>query len=177
MEVDNSLTRKERALFIYLFKILKNQGDEEYDYDNMIKALQYGFEYHYSDVFDCIFDEELSVEECKEVLDILEMYRGITYSYINLKREGRIEYLTDDKIRFKGFDGNNETKQMSYARYFIVDLDRYSEIQQYAPGNDYNSHWQMLPQYRTMLSKWKAFPTNEKYQMSEQQISDLLKTL
>ena len=46
MENSRKLTDKDRALFIYLFKILKNQGDGEYDYDNMIKALQYGFVYH-----------------------------------------------------------------------------------------------------------------------------------
>jgi len=162
-------------MFIYLFKILKNQGDEEFDYDNMIKALQYGFEYHYRDVFDCLFDEELTIEECKVVLDILEMYRGITYSYIKLKRENKIEKLKDEDIRFKGFDGNNETKQMSYTRYFIVDLDRYSEIQEYAPGNDFNSHFPMLSKYQAMLVKWKSFPMTEKYSMSELQINDLLK--
>ena len=46
MENIVKLTRMERAKFIYLFKILKNQGDEDYDYENMIKALQYGFELH-----------------------------------------------------------------------------------------------------------------------------------
>ena len=39
MEDSRKLEDKDRALFIYLFKILKNQGDDEYDYDNMIKAL------------------------------------------------------------------------------------------------------------------------------------------
>ena len=60
MENNRILTDKDRALFIYLFKILKNQGDGEYDYDNMIKALQYGFVYHYEEVFSCLFDNELS---------------------------------------------------------------------------------------------------------------------
>lgn len=174
MEGNIKLTPKERAMFIYLLKILKNQGDEEYDYDNMIKALQYGFEYHYSDVFDCIYDEELSADGCREVLDILEMYRGITYSYINLKRENKLAKLKDEDIRFKGFDGNNEIKQMSYTRYFIVDLDRFSEIQEFAQGNDYNSHWQMLPTYQARLHKWKSYPMDARYRMTEQQIIDLL---
>ena len=60
MENSIKLNHKERAMFLYLLKILKNQGDQDYDYDNLIKALQYGFELHYSDVFECLFDEELS---------------------------------------------------------------------------------------------------------------------
>ena len=62
MENVVKLSRTERAQFIYLLKILKNQGDQDYDYDNLIKALQYGFELHYSDVFECLFDEELTAD-------------------------------------------------------------------------------------------------------------------
>ena len=149
MESNVKLTKKERAEFIYLLKILQNQGDKEYDYENMIKALQYGYEYHYSDIFDCLFDEELSSEGCREVLDILEMYRGIIYSYNNLKRERKQLSLTEDDIRFPGFDGNNEGKQMSYTEYFSKDLGRYDEIEQLSHGY-YNSHWPktlILPRY------------------------------
>ena len=175
MENGIHLTRTERAQFIYLLKILKNQGDQEYDYDNLIKALQYGFELHYSDVLECLFDEELSADQCREVLDILEMYRGIIYSYINLKREGKQGTLTDEDVKFEGFDGNNETKQMSYTDYFIKDLDRYSEIEELSHGY-YNSHRQMLPKYRAMLVKWEEYKTlPNRYLMNEQQIKDLLK--
>ena len=175
MENVIQLSRTERAQFIYLLKILKNQGDQEYDYDNLIKALQYGFELHYSDVFECLFDEELLADQCREVLDILEMYRGIIYSYTNLKREGKQGTLTDEDVKFKGFDGNNETKQMSYADYFIKDLERYSEIEELSHGY-YNSHCQMLPRYRAMLEKWEAYKSlPNRYLMNEQQIKELLK--
>ena len=176
MEKTIKLTEKERALFIYLFKILKNQEDGEYDYDNMIKALQYGFEFHYNDVFDCLFDEELPYESCKEVLDILEMYRGITYSYNNLVRDGKQGDLDNEQIRFKGFDGNNEYKQKSYATYFIIDLDRYSEIQHYSHNNDYNSHCPMLPKYHAMLKKWDEYDKTleNRYMMDLQHLKELL---
>lgn len=176
MENIVKLTRMERAKFIYLFKILKNQGDEDYDYENMIKALQYGFELHYSDVFECLYDEELKAEECREVLDILEMYRGIIYSYNSLKQKGKIGTLTEEEVRFPGFDGNNEGKQMSYADYFIKDLDRYSEIEELSHGY-YNSHCPMLHRYRSMLKKWEAYQTlPNRYMMNEQQIKDLIKS-
>ena len=159
MENVVKLSRTERAKFIYLFKILKNQGDEDYDYDNLIKALQNGYELHYSDVFECLYDEELNAEGCREVLDILEMYRGIIYSYNSLKQSGKIG-----------------GKQMSYTDYFIKDLDRYAEIEGLSHGY-YNSHCPMLHRYRSMLEKWetyKALPN--RYMMNEQQIVDLLKS-
>ena len=176
MDNNVKLTRKERAEFIYLLKILQNQGDVEYDYDNMIKALQYGYEYHYSDVLDCLFDEELSSEGCREVLDILEMYRGIIYSYISLKRERKQLSLTEDDIRFPGFDGNSEGMQMSYTEYFIKDLRRYDEIEQLSHGY-YNSHCPKLNDYRAMLRKWKEYKDTlpNRYMMDEQQIKELLK--
>ena len=174
MDNNIKLTKKERAEFIYLFKILKNQGDVEYDYDNMIKALQYGFEFHYSDILDCVFDEELSFKDCREVLDILEMYRGIIYSYINLKREGKQGTLTEEDIRFPGFDGNSEGKQMFYTEYFIKDLGRYNEIEQLSHGY-YNSHWPKLDKYRAMLLKWEEYRVlPNRYMMDEQQIKELL---
>lgn len=174
MEDSRKLEDKDRALFIYLFKILKNQGDDEYDYDNMIKALQYGFCLHYKDVFDCLFDEELSEEECKEVLDILEMYRGITYSYINLKNQDKEGELTDEMISFPGFDGNNETKQLSYVHYFLDDLGRYEEIKKYSNGY-YDSHYPKLGEYRRKYKRWQEF-TN-KYKMTEMEILDILNIL
>lgn len=174
MEDIIKLTKKDRAMFIYLFKILKNQGDDDYDYANMIEALQNGFVLHYNDVFSCLYDEELSEEECKEVLDILEMYRGIIYSYNHLKNQGQIGSLTDDNVRFRGFDGNNETKQMAYTRYFIVDLDRYSEIKDLS-NNYFNSHFPMLDKYRKMLKQWKVYKEKEiGYSMDENQINCLL---
>lgn len=174
MENVVKLTQKDRAMFLYLLKILKNQGDQEYDYDNLIKALQYGFELHYSDVFECLFDEELSAEGCSEVLDILEMYRGIIYSFINLKREGKLDSLTEDDVKFPGFDGNNEGKQMSYADFFIKDLGRYSEIDELSHGY-YNSHSRTLPKYRAMLVKWEEYKSlPNRYMMNELQIKELL---
>lgn len=173
MENIVKLSTKDRAMFIYLLKVLKNQGDQDYDYDNMIKALQYGFEYHYSDVFDCLFDEVLSYDGCREVLDILEMYRGIIYSFINLKREGKLKTLTESDVRFPGFDGNNEAKQMSYADYFIKDLGRYDEIEKISQGY-YNSHSPKLAKYKAMLVKWRSL--DNRYQMEEQQIQELLST-
>ncbi len=172
MEV--KLTKTERAIFIYLFKILQNQNDNDNDYENMIKALEYGFSLHYDDVFSVLYDNELSRSECLEVLDILEMYRGIIYSYRSLANNRQCKEIKEFDVHFPGFDGNNETDLFAYTQYFILDLKRYSEIEQLSKG-DYNSHCPMLKKYRNMLKKWNEYKSlPNRYEMTEEQIMTLL---
>lgn len=185
-----TLDKKERLFLSNQLEILKNQriimnsltGGKESDvdmsyYDNKIKALREGFELHYEDAFDDIYDG-LSIEDCKFVLDVLEMYRGITYSYMALKRDKKLDKVCDSDIAFPGFDLNTETEYYSYCKYFILDLDRYSEIQQYAGEHfDYNSHTSMtIPKYRRQLKIWQEYETLEnRYLMTENQLVVLLK--
>ena len=128
-----------------------------------------GYTYHYPDLFNTISDEELSIEDCKFVLDVLEMYRGIIFSKRNLKDSS----LTN--VHFPGFDGNNEAELMIYARFFMIDLDRYDEIKE-GSGGDFNSHSQMRPKYERMLKKWLAIDNEHRYAMSKSMLEDLLKT-
>ena len=185
-----TLDKKERLFLSNQMEILKNQQiiinsisnreESEVDtsyYDNQIKALREGFELHYEDAFEGIYDG-LSIEDCKFVLDVLEMYRGITYSYMALKRDSKLNKLGDSDIAFPGFDLNTETEYYSYCKYFILDLDRYSEIQEYAGKYfDYNSHTSTtIPKYRRQLMIWQEYESLEnRYLMTEDQLINLLK--
>ena len=183
------LDKKERLFLSNQLEILMNQfeiknlfkgtDDPTVDlssYKNQIRALREGYELHYSDVFEDIYDE-LSLEECRFVLDVLEMYRGITFSFFALRRDNMLGSLTEEKILFEGFDLNTETKYFSYAKYFLFDLDRYEEIKQIAgPFYDFNSHTcATIPKYRKQLSIWEGYRSLEnRYQMSEDQINKIL---
>ncbi|OFR41231.1 YfbU family protein [Porphyromonas sp. HMSC065F10] len=170
-----SLTKKERLEYIYLLKILeKLYPEQSEEYSQYRNALQQGFSLHYADMMIELSEDELSINECRKVLDILEMYRGIIYSYRALKRENTDISLTDEDVKFPGFDGNNECYHMAYVKYFIDDLDRYSEIQELSNGY-YNSHHRMLSQYEKMLEKWNEFESlPNRYLMNEEQIRELL---
>src|SRR5947209_4609316 len=52
-----------------------------------------------------------------------------------------------DHIEFRGFDGNNETEQMSIARFLVDDLGRFERFK----GRDFNSHTASVDAYRRML--------------------------
>ena len=177
-----ALSLPQRLILVNQYKILKCLTDnvtEQQDYDNLITALENGYELHYQDCFEYMGDNDLTIEECREVLDILEMYRGIIYSYNALNLKNKLTTLKEEDVMFPGFDGNNEYKQLSYVRYFIVDLDRYSEIQDLNHTDNYNSHARRLDKYRKMLEKWNQFVqdrSQNQYLLSESQIRSLIET-
>jgi uncharacterized protein len=163
------LTKKERLIIANQLKILEKLYPEEAEYyAQQRKAVEYGYALHYEDVFEGLYDG-LSEEECKEVLDILSMYRALTFSYQRLDDKTGVE---ESALHFKGFDGNEETRQYSYAQYFIMDLDRFSELTYGSDHPDFNSHWPMLERYREMLNVWKGYRNN--HQLNKEQILTIL---
>lgn len=165
------LTKKERLAFIYQLKILENlYPDEAVDYANYRTALEGGYALHYDWMTEHLSDE-MSVDECREVLDILDMYRVITDGIAKLDATDSLKKHRLSK--FLGFDGNNEGQKRSYARYFIVDLDRYSELKD-GEYPSLNSHTRMLETYQTMLARWKALPN--KFEPSRSDIATILGT-
>lgn len=176
MEDNIKLTIVEREILANQFRILeKLEGDnQQRDYRNLIEALESGYELHYMDVFEDLSETTLSKDDCRRVLDILEMFRGLIYSYHGLKRDGVETALTENDVKFVGFDGNDplECKYMLYTSYFIKDLDRYSEIQEISHP-DFNSHCKMLSTYMGMLQRWNEFKQEKninQYLMNEEQI-------
>ena len=165
------LTKKERLSFIHQLRILEALYPDDADYyAKHRKALEEGYKLHYEWLFEHI-GEEMSEEECREVLDVLDMYRAITFSLKKLP-EGD-ELRNHHLATFTGFDGNNEAPQMGYARYFIVDLDRYDELKK----SDYpyfNSHAPMLPIYRKMLERWQD--TDKKHELARDDLTKILGT-
>lgn len=145
----------ERLMLINQYKILEALYEEDRDfYSNCREVLEEGYELHYQDLFLTISDIVIKEEECKEVLDILDMFRAITFSYRKLEdKQGLSEYM----IKFDGFASNDEEeyKRYAYTRYFILKLDRYKELQYNGKDTDYNSHAPKLPKYRRMLQQWK----------------------
>ncbi|MGL4875275.1 MAG: YfbU family protein [Clostridium sp.] len=161
------LSKVERLLFANQFRILEKlyPDDAEY-YENSRIALEEGFVGHYGNIFEGISDDELSEEECGEVIEILNMYRAITFSYKNLDDK---EGISDADIRFEGFDLNDqyEGKLVVYARYFINNLNRFIELKYGKEYADCNSHCCKIDDYRRMLNIWGELDKKMKLSNSE----------
>jgi uncharacterized protein len=163
------LSKLERLMLSNQIKILEKLYPEEASsYAEKRKAIEYGFALHFPWLMDHIYDE-MTVEECKEVLDILEMFSAIKRSYDNLKDKKGVK---ENRVRFAGFDGNSEGAQMVYTRYFIVDLDRYVELRYDSDYPDFNSHCPSLDMYRNMMAVWKD--CKDKIRLSKEEIIRIL---
>ncbi|MGB1322848.1 MAG: YfbU family protein [Vibrio gallaecicus] len=156
---------KRFELINQLLILEKLYPDEADYYAKNRKALEYGFELHYSWLTENLSDG-LSEQQCKEVLDIMDMYRSITFSWsrINPDKELPTEY------KFRGFDGNNEGDLRSYVQYFVVELDRFEELRYGQSFPSFNSHTRMLETYRKQLEVWKKFD----FDLTEDEIASVM---
>lgn len=163
------LSKKDRLILANQMKILAKLYPSEFnEYKNQRKAIENGYSLNYSGLFDNIYDE-MTKEDCQEVIDILNMYRAITFSYNKIDNKSDIN---DYYLKFQGFDGNNETNQYSYTCYYILDLNRFKELKYDLEYPDLNSHSQMLDKYRKMLKIWKK--CNNKNQLNKEDIISIL---
>lgn len=173
------LDTKERLLYLLLTTIIRavsNDYDKEY-YNKQIEVLKNGFSLHYNELFSQINNDEMTNDECKEVLDILDMYSSIIKSFNYLKNNGiQLKELTENDVLFPGFDSNNENKQYLYANFFMYKLDRFKDVQDHLINGDLNSHQSVLDKYKEQLKKWKSMKDSGKnvYQMQETELSELL---
>jgi uncharacterized protein YfbU (UPF0304 family) len=100
--------------------------------------------------------------ESKEVLDILNLHSTLKRCYGALADKSGID---EDRLTFSGFDGNNEGKQMAYARYYCnLDGGRFDDL--YVV--DLNSHFPTMQRYRPMVAEWKE--SDNKYELTKEDI-------
>ncbi len=164
------LELKDRLIIANQFKILEKLYPEEASYYSQHrKAVEEGYTLHYSWMVEHFY-EEMTEEECREVLGILNMYRAITTSYGKLEDKEGIEVFW---LKFRGFDGNNEPKQFAYAQYFISDLGRFEELKYGSDYANFNSHMETLDKYRKMLAHWVGH--GKSFELSKAQLIELLK--
>jgi uncharacterized protein YfbU (UPF0304 family) len=163
------LNPKDRLIIANQLKILEKLYPEEASYyAQHRKAVENGYSLHYSWLVEHFY-EEMTEAECREVLDILDMYRAITFSYQKLADPSGIDEYW---LRFRGFDGNNESKQFSYVQYFISDLGRFEELKYEADYPDFNSHMPTLEKYRQMLAHWHSH--GKSFDLSKDELTELL---
>ncbi|MDW0116233.1 YfbU family protein [Sporosarcina thermotolerans] len=162
------LTKFERLMLSNQFKILEGlYPKEKKNYELNRKALEEGYSLHYNGAFESLSPVELTEDECREVLDILSMYRALTYSFEKLEDKSGI---TMESIKFNGFSENDEeeSKRLSYTHYFIMDLNRFEELKYGEEWAFFNSFIPMLDSYRRMLSAWTT--VNRKQELNRDEI-------
>ena len=164
------LSKKDRVFLINQYKILAAlYPDESKHYEELISILDHGYEVFYSMIDEWI-SEDMPEEEGKFVLDILNIYRVVD----DVKRVGKNEEISEHNYSFfRGFDGNNETEYMAFARFLVIEQGKFIEQESYLAKNDnMNSHCPMVHKYKAMVDMWKKL--GSKWQLNEHELLQIL---
>ncbi|OZF26295.1 YfbU family protein [Rhodococcus sp. 14-2483-1-2] len=149
-----------------LARVLPDDDNEDGDRDYQLaraKVIESGFTGEYwREVAG--FSPELSKRDCGRVLDILDMFRVITFSLQQMEKDGTTvgEDLRYD-LEFLGFDGNDglESHMASYVEFLMSD-GRWTELKEQVDNNDGgNSHTLMLDTYTRMTTEHRRIKASQ----------------
>jgi len=165
------LTRIERLFLSNQFRILESLYPSEADYyKKNQEILESGYEFHYDEIFQHIYSDEnsLTISECREAINILEMFFSLNLSFNKLKNKIGIK---KSDIDFLGYDGNDsqEIKYLAYTRFICEQGGRYKDLKK---NDDFNSHTMSLGFYRKMLAEWEQ--CKNKYELNKEDIIKII---
>lgn len=162
-DTNMKLTRTERLIISNQMRILAALYDDEREYlDRMRVAIDSGYALHYSQVAQHIDEDEFSEDECREVLDVLSMFRALRNGYEQIAEDDR-EGIRDRVVEFAGFD-NKEGASLYYSRW-LASTGSFDDI---VPEGGLDSHSPVLDMYRRMLQEWEA--SEDKFSLDRQDL-------
>ena len=139
-----------------LFKALKIK-DPESNPEFLAKVI-YGGHYWAPkwDMQGVFHDHVDNPRDVTHVVNVLDMWSFMEEAYGRLTPAQKLTiteevgpWATD--VQFAGFDGNNESSQMSIARFLIEEMNRFSRFK----GRDMNSHSPTFDRYSRMYELFK----------------------
>jgi uncharacterized protein YfbU (UPF0304 family) len=143
------LSREARWMLRNQYRILERLDPDAADEcRRAITVLERGYSFEYHALSEWI-EEPMSEEDCREVIDILEMHRELRWGFDDLADKTAVDARA---VEFRGFDGNHESRQLGYARFLLEDEDKWKELA--GSGDGLNSHMPVMEAYRRMLPVW-----------------------
>ncbi|PTP27610.1 YfbU family protein [Vibrio splendidus] len=97
----------------------------------------------------------LTEAECREVIDIMEMYHAMQESNKMLTEQERAE-VDQRRLQFLGFDIASEAQSVHYVRFLVDSEGLYPQFDK--ADHHFNSQMPMLEKYRRMLTTWRNCP-------------------
>lgn len=167
------LSRLERLFLSNQMRILEAlYPDEANSIAVRREALERGYEMLYEWDMDYIYvgDDVMTVEESKEVWDTLDMFDAINRS---IEQIGSVELQENASAKFRGYDGNNESKFMAFTAFTVERLKRFEFVP--TPKKGYwNSHMPVRDMYNRMLAEWRKVPRERRHELTEAELTEIL---
>ncbi len=166
------LTHNDRIILVNQYLILEALYPEDAkSFKENRLIVENGYELHYDDLNPLIIESNLTADECREVLDILDMYWALRDSFSRLSDKSDIP---ERDVQFRGFDGNSGSGRLEYARFLVIEQNRWNEVLDGRPEFDFNSHSTVIDMYRRMLNKWISM--GKKHDLLGDEIKGILDT-
>lgn len=158
-----NLDLKDRLILANQYRILAAlyPDDAEY-YKRNEEIVENGYEIAYDWLSESISSGGMSEAACREVMNILDMFRKLGYAYEELPDKSGIDAR---EVRFSGFDGNNESAQLLFHE-FLEKQGKWKE----SPAR--NSHSHLIGMYRRMLAAFQ--PLKDKPALAKTDIEQVL---
>ncbi|RWP02387.1 MAG: YfbU family protein [Mesorhizobium sp.] len=167
------LSRLDRLFLSNQMRILEALYPEEADgIATRREAIERGYEMLYQWDMDDIYDGDdiMTAEESTEVWDTLDMFDSINRF---LEASNNEELKNNSFAKFRGYDGNNETKFMTFTAYTIERLKRFEYVP--TPRKGYwNSHMPVRETYQRMLEEWRKVPRERRFELTEAEVKSIL---
>jgi len=141
--------------------------DNSLKYNRLKTIIEHGYELNMIEIsqhFGCLLEED-----CREIIDILEMHHAMQESYNNLPKEQQKE-IEARRLQFLGFDLSTETQRVNYVRFLIDSEGMYSHFNK--ADHYFNSQVPMLEKYQRMLKTWRDCP--RQYHLSPSEFCQIL---
>ncbi|CAK3572511.1 UPF0304 family protein YfbU [Vibrio crassostreae] len=97
----------------------------------------------------------LTEAECREIIDLMEMYHAMQESNKMLAEQERAE-VDQRRLQFLGFDIASEAQIVHYVRFLVDSEGLYPQFDK--ADHHFNSQMPMLDKYRRMLTTWRNCP-------------------
>lgn len=151
-----TLTPGEKLILLMLCDLhkhhkVKSETDPDFVRDAILEGHLWALGWEYTGIFG---GDDTDEEVVSEVGEIMTMWRVLEDSFNALAAADQAKVLEAidpwPEVKFRGFDGNNESTHMSAAGFMINKLDRFAEFK----GRDLNAHMPTLDAHRRMLGEF-----------------------
>lgn len=182
--MEDSLSIKDRLILANQFDILAKLSKEEHEkeeYENLKEIFVSGYTRYYSLATEW-FTDEVTNEECKFVVDVLDLYRDLYFSWLR-NDEAQLN-IDESKVLFKGFDLNDslEVKYLSFYEFLVEKLNRYQEIKELMEQGkieSFNSHGfgPSMDELRKMVCVYRSIQAVPEYRYGNDLTFEQLKEI
>lgn len=111
----------------------------------------------------------ISEAQCREVIDVMEMYHAMQESYKML--DSKLSSDVDARrLNFLGYDSASEAQLVNYVRFLINTEGLYPQFER--GEHHFNSQVAMGEKYRRMLTTWRNCP--RQYHLSANELNKII---